>query len=226
MSNPTNTFELHIGSALLGILGYFIVMLVYTAINMYVWRKLDHPISAWLNLITMTALSGIYILYLTKHYDLHFSLRSNITTTGVCIAIACAISFYLLLDCFLDPLLARFFPQSEAAYQESLATLSKTPLVSFLQVCILAPFVEELLIRGFVLEGLQHTYGKLIALLISALLFAFLHFNMAQTLSALACGLILGVLYMSTGSLFSCMLAHFGYNTISYVITILPLFLK
>lgn len=224
--NTSNSFQLHIGNALLAIGGYFLIMLLYTAINMYLWRKINHPISAWLNLITMLVFSVTYLLFLMKHYGLHISLFSNITLKNICLAIVCALVFYLLLDRFLDPLLARIFPQSEDAYQQSLLTRSKTPLVSFFHICLFAPFIEELLIRGVILEGLQHTYGKLIALLISTLIFALLHFNMAQTLSAFVCGLILGVLYLSTGSLFSCMLAHFGYNTISYVISILPFILK
>lgn len=52
-------------------------------------------------------------------------------------------------------------------------------------------------------------------MVISAVLFALLHFNMAQTLSALVCGLVLGLLYLRTGSLFCCVITHMGYNLIS-----------
>lgn len=226
MKQISNSFQLTIGEALLGIFGYFLVMLVYTAIDLFLWRKINHPISAWLHLLTMVILSVLYVLVLTKNTGIQWNVFSNITIKQFGIAISCAILFYLLLDCFLDPILEKLLPQSEAAYQQSLATLAKTPLASLLHVCIFTPIVEEVLIRGYLLNGIQKTSGTIIALLISAVIFALLHFNMAQTLSALLCGLILGVLYINTGSLFACIIAHSGYNIISYVMTILPLVFK
>ena len=78
--------------------------------------------------------------------------------------------------------------------------------------------------RGFLLSGLALKYGKVIALFVSSMLFAVLHFNMVQTLSALICGIVLGLLYLHTGSIFCCILTHVGYNLISYVTIILPLY--
>lgn len=77
--------------------------------------------------------------------------------------------------------------------------------------------------RGFLLGGLSVKYGRLIALSVSSLLFAFLHFNMVQTISAFICGLILGLLYIHTNLIFCCRLTHMGYNLISYIVVILPL---
>ncbi|MCH5285800.1 MAG: CPBP family intramembrane metalloprotease [Christensenellaceae bacterium] len=83
--------------------------------------------------------------------------------------------------------------------------------------------IEEILMRGYLLQGLSVRYGHLIALLVSSLLFALLHFNMVQMLSAFVCGIALGLLYLRTGSLFCCILTHAGYNLISYVTMILPM---
>ena len=43
------------------------------------------------------------------------------------------------------------FPQSEQDYQETIQRLVKSPVTSLIQVCIIAPVVEEILMRGFVL---------------------------------------------------------------------------
>ena len=80
--------------------------------------------------------------------------------------------------------------------------------------------------RGFLLSGLASNYGKVMALFVSSMLFALLHFNMVQTLSAFICGIVLGLLYLHTGSIFCCILTHAGYNLISYVTMILPLYGK
>ncbi|WP_369881043.1 CPBP family glutamic-type intramembrane protease [Anaerosalibacter bizertensis] len=36
------------------------------------------------------------------------------------------------------------------------------------------------------------------------------------------CGIILGIFFIKTGSILSCMLTHCGYNLISFVIMIMP----
>ncbi len=74
--------------------------------------------------------------------------------------------------------------------------------------------------RGFVLGGLKNNYGVTMSLLVSAILFALIHFNMVQTLSAFVCGVILGMLYIKTDSILCCIIAHCGYNLLSYLMII------
>ncbi len=76
--------------------------------------------------------------------------------------------------------------------------------------------------RGFLLGGLTVNYGKAAALALSSAVFALLHFNMVQTLSALICGVVLGLIYLQTGSVACCIAAHAGYNMISFFTMILP----
>lgn len=212
-----------LGQSILWVGGYFCVMLLYTGINMGVWRKIGNSYSNWLNLITMVFLSITFIWLLTIKTSYRLRIFDNFTIRGILFAIMCAVLFYFLLDKCLDPLFKSLFPTSEEAYQDSILTLSKSPITTFIHVCILAPVIEEILIRGFVLGSLQSTFGVFFALLVSALLFALLHFNMVQTLSAFICGLILGVLYLKTGSILCCMIAHCVYNAISYFAIIAPL---
>lgn len=133
---------------------------------------------------------------------------------------------YFLLDKFLDPVFEGMLPGSEERYQETLQHLREAPVISFIQVCILAPVMEEVLMRGFLLGGLSINYGKVTALLLSSAFFALLHFNMVQTLSALICGIVLGLLYIQTDSLFCYIAAHAGYNLISYFTMVFPFLSK
>ena len=145
---------------------------------------------------------------------------ANVNFTGICLAVSCSVLFFLLLDMCLDSIFEGVFPQSEHDYQEMIQSLIKSPVASLIQVCVFVPIIEEMLMRGVVLEGLKNTYGFLVALLVSAVLFALLHFNMVQTLSAFVCGVVLGLLYIKTSSIFCCMLVHCGYNLISYIVMI------
>lgn len=212
--------SLSVFSALLWTAAYVGVMAVYTGLDVAVWRKRFPGRSEWINLAAAAALSACFLWMLQRRRPV--GLWSNITLTGICLAAACSLLFFLLLDCCLDPLLERAFPQSEAAYREALERLAGAPAASLLRVCLLAPVVEEVLMRGLVLDGLRDACGPLGALAVSSLLFALLHFNMVQTLSALVCGLVLGTLYLKTGSVFCCILAHCGYNLLSYLAEILP----
>lgn len=183
-------------------------------INRIVWRKLSVKVSLVLKLLTHIIFNSLFILGMLNKCQFSLHVFANITPKNVFLAVVCAIFFYLVLYKFIDAILDSLFPTSAKTYQEALETLIKTPFAAFIRVCLLAPIVEEIVMRGFVLNSLQNTYGTLAALFVSTLLFALLHFNFVQTVSAIICGLVLGTLYIYTNSLFCCIIAHSLYNSI------------
>lgn len=215
-------YNIKISTAFLLVLAYFGSMLFYTFLDVAVWRKVVPDFSYIINIVTIAICIGVFIVFLKRTTGYQVQLLSNISFVGMMLAIGCSFLFFLLLDRGLDPIFEGMFPQSEQDYQEMLESLIKSPLTSMIQVCVLAPIIEEILMRGVVLGGLKNSYGTVTALLISATLFALLHFNMVQTLSAFVCGIILGLLYIKTNSVFCCMIAHSGYNLISYVVMVYP----
>lgn len=215
-----------IGKGVLWVLIWFGFMLLYTALDVTVWRKIDPLYGKYLNLFSIIFCMVVFLLLLTRKNNFKINLLVNISFQGILLALVCAVLFYFILDKGLDPVFERIFPASEENYQQILQSLSLAPVISFLQVCVLAPIIEEILMRDFLLGSLTLNYGKTTALLISAFLFALLHFNMVQTLSAFICGIVLGLLYLYTGSVFCCILAHTGYNMVSYIMMIVPLYNK
>lgn len=208
--------HLTIKKAILLTAAYFGVMLFYTFLDVAVWQKAFPAFSSVANLFSiMACVCGF--LFLLKKQGFSLQLSANINLTGILLAAGCSIAFFFLLDQGLDPIFESLFPQSEESYQETIQSLVQSPVTSFLQVCILAPVVEEILMRELVLGGLRKTYDTAAALFFSAALFALLHFNMVQTLSAFVCGIFLGMLYLKTNSVFCCILAHSGYNLIAYI---------
>lgn len=214
-------YSLKIHKAILWVSLYFGIMLFYTFLDITIWRKIFPEYSRLVHIITIIiCVFGFILLLRTTGYRIR--ILSNITFTGVLWAIGCAILFYGVLDNCLDPFLERIFPASEQQYQDTISRLIKSPVTSFLQICMIAPVIEEILMRGFILRGLTPIYGSKVALLVSTILFALLHFNTVQTLSAFICGSVLGLLYIKTNSIFCCMIAHSGYNLMSYAIMIYP----
>lgn len=211
---------LKIGSAVLWVAAYLGIMFFSTALDVAVWRKVFPEYSEWINIIVIALCAFGFICLLRSRYEIN--IVSNVTGKGILLAIVCSVLFFLLLDQCLDPIFESVFPQSEQDYQETIQGLIKSPVTALLHVCMIAPVIEEILMRGFVLEGLKNTYGVTVALLLSALFFAILHFNMVQTLSAFVCGMILGLLYIKTNSILCCIIAHCGYNAISYAAILYP----
>ena len=78
---------------------------------------------------------------------------------------------------------------------------------------ILAPFVEEVLYRGFTFPVLMRRGGLWFGALASALIFAALHFSLYWLPEMLLVGTGLALLYYYTGSIYSAMLAHALINT-------------
>lgn len=204
----------------LWVLAWFGVMLFYTLLDVAVWRKTAPSRARILNLITVALCMGGFLVLLKTKGRFELDLAYGLTLQGVLLALGCAAALYFLLDKWLDPVFEGMLPGSEERYQETLQHLREAPVISFIQVCILAPVMEELLMRGFLLGGLSVSCGDVTALLLSSALFALLHFNMVQTLSALISGVALGLLYIHTGSVVCCIAAHAGYNMISFFTTI------
>lgn len=213
-------------TGLIWVLAWFGFMLFYTFLDVAIWRKFFPAGRKYLNLVSIALSTAGYLFLLVKKNRFHIRPFENISLAGILLSAGCAVFFYFALDHFIDLALAKLFPSSDAKYQEALIELSKSPVISWIQICILAPILEETLMRGFLLGGLTAGYGKGVALLVSALLFALLHLNTVQTLSAFVCGIVLGLVYLHTGSLICCILAHSGYNLLAYLTTILPLCTK
>ena len=139
------TEPLSIPSAIFWAVGYLGVMLVYTGLDVAVWRKWFTGCSEWIGLAAAAICSAGFLWLLRRRWPVE--LWSNVTPAGLLLAAACAVGAFLLMDCCLDPLLERAFPKSDAAYQEALERLARSPAASLLRVCLLAPVVEEILMQ-------------------------------------------------------------------------------
>jgi membrane protease YdiL (CAAX protease family) len=80
-----------------------------------------------------------------------------------------------------------------------------------------APAVfEELLVRGILLPSLRAVAGDVVAIVVSALFFALMHFDWYRFPFTLAVGLALGVLRVRTGSLWPSVIAHATLNALTF----------
>lgn len=88
-------------------------------------------------------------------------------------------------------------------------------LVQFLALCVMPAIAEELLFRG-AFQGLMRPCGSAAAIFAPALLFGVLHLDLAQGLTAFACGVFLGWLAERSGSILPGMLLHLVNNALAF----------
>ena len=90
----------------------------------------------------------------------------------------------------------------------------------FVMIVIVPAFCEEFLFRGLVLGNLL-PYGKSVAIVGSALMFAAMHQNFGQFLYTAVAGIVMGFLYVRSRSIWPSTLVHMLNNLLSFVQVIL-----
>lgn len=87
-------------------------------------------------------------------------------------------------------------------------------VLQFIVMCLVPAFCEEFLFRGAILTNCL-PFGRGTAILISALLFGLMHQNAEQIFYAFGAGLVLGLVYERTGSIWNCVFLHLVNNFLS-----------
>jgi len=152
-----------------------------------------------------------YILKILSSF--YFGIYENITLKNIVFAIVCAILVYLINYSLNLLVWKKIFIASYDILIVDFKSLIPLPILIY--SCILGPIGEELVCRGYILKGLRNKYSTTLALLLSSLVFAIIHLNIVQIMNALFMGIVFGLLYIRTGSIFSCILAHILNNSIA-----------
>jgi len=115
----------------------------------------------------------------------------------------------------MSPLVA----MSEEYQNASDAFYSSTIWIELLGSALVTPFLEELLHRGVIFGRLRRMMGMWPAVIVSALIFAVLHFNIVQFVYAFLLGIVFALFVEKTGHLYPAVIAHVIANGIAVVRT-------
>ena len=91
----------------------------------------------------------------------------------------------------------------------AMATDVSSNIPMLLYVSFLGPIVEELVFRGFLLRRLEKR-GKVLAIVVTSLLFGLMHQNLPQVLNATLIGLVMGYIAMEYSIIWSIVLHIFN----------------
>ena len=95
-------------------------------------------------------------------------------------------------------------------------------IFAFILVAIIPAFAEEIIYRGFVLEGNRQKKFDIVAIVISALLFTVMHKSIEQFINPLILGFVMGFIYCATCSIWSTIILHFFNNAFVMVLSLIP----
>ena len=116
--------------------------------------------------------------------------------------------------------LPKSLADSAAQLAETIRTLPVGAALFLLAA--LPALCEELLFRGFLLNGLRSSAGKATAIIVSALIFGVFHFILFKFPVTIALGIVLGLLCVQSRSILPPMIAHFLHNAIGVSLVLFP----
>lgn len=139
-----------------------------------------------------------------------FKIADYVLVAALAVAADFAITYVLVsFD------LVKYFPD----YQTLMSGIMNSSLIlQVVAIGIVAPIVEEFLMRGVILNRLLGYMRVIPALLIQAAMFGILHMNLLQGVYAGVLGLLMGYIYIKYGSLLMTILFHITLNTLSVVL--------
>ena len=88
-------------------------------------------------------------------------------------------------------------------------------LISVLALGLWVPFVEEVFFRGFLFAGIAARYGLYVGITMSAFLFAAVHFSIATIIPIFVTGILFGLVYHVTRSIWIPVAAHSAQNILA-----------
>ncbi len=196
-----------------------ILQVVFNLLSAYIYRSMQ-----WLNIYAyegivfflVTILSTGIVLFIGKktmpipwkkeQFQWNFSIKTVFQT--VCMMVGISLSFSILLNLIQNIL--------GISLAESILGQSNDPLYvlySLLTTIVIAPVLEELFFRGFLLQRLR-SYDVKFAIVFSGLCFGLMHMNLLQGSMHIFTGILLAIVCIQKESILFPILCHMFYNTI------------
>lgn len=91
-------------------------------------------------------------------------------------------------------------------------------IIAMIVAIFIAPVVEEIYFRGFVLQTLAKRIGPLWGIVLTALIFAAVHFEFQSIMPLIILSFILNVLYIRTKSIWPGIIFHIFNNSIAFTV--------
>jgi uncharacterized protein len=210
------------------VLSFAVVPFVFSIVHDHYIQNPIQTISLF-QLFFMTLVSSFILCYLKiRKISLIKSPESYIDGfVKVILYLIVIFPIVSLLGQICDTFLYLFFDVK--GYEQLAVTFLKKTLhdplsltASLISIVVLAPLTEELLFRGVLLNFIQNRFGSWAAVIVSGVLFAIFHYSHSQGFGNVSLivalsffGMMLGIFYLMTASLFYPIMLHAIFNALS-----------
>jgi hypothetical protein len=211
-------------------IGQALELLVLLVLAMFIWSFLVGSLINFigiegnnnfsytvLNLVLPILAYGTIFIYAfkVKNLSIKYFTADRDIKLGTYLKVFFLFLGYLFLLSILNYIVQLLLPVSEDTLKIFEKFLGGNLFAVLLSVCVIAPVAEEAIFRGLILKDFIKHMNKWVAILLSALFFGVLHLNIWQGISAFFLGILLGWLYVESGSLKLSIFAHAANNFIA-----------
>lgn len=184
----------------------------------------------WTYLFSKIITNIIVIILLLKIYfkpnsddkrSVDVNYTRSITLSCLLMILLLTISFRLITLVSFNPIMNYLASKSKMLHYIKEIASQTNPYLLVLEITLIGPIIEEILFRGIILNGLLKKYTPAKAILFSSLLFSLIHGNLPQMFNALFFGILLGLIYIKTKSLYAVIFTHIIANTLSIILSVL-----
>lgn len=138
--------------------------------------------------------------------------------------VVCSTISIFFLALLISHLMTALWPESREIFNSIMSTaLDTDSLYGLLTLMVLAPVAEELAFRGVLLKHSRRAFGMTGCIILSMIMFSFMHLNPLQSIYVLPIAAMLTYMGYKYDSVIPSILAHMLNNSIS---VLLPMFLN
>lgn len=204
----------------------FITLLIVIITTIIVMGLFEYSFQSFFTNNTFFLITKSFFSYLASLIVLHLVSKKspleynfNIPNYGILLLVVLSTVFFALsIGIPLSYFLKDYFGNTGNVI------MGKSPPVNvIIGTIIFAPFFEELIMRGFLLEGLLRKNNAYKSIAITTIIITLIHFDIIKTIPSIFSGILLGWIYFKTRNLLFPVLAHLSHNLIT---TYEPYFFK
>ena len=210
-----------------------VTIILYLSMIIYLISK-DSSLSNREYIFYLAVISPLFIViifsmmrFLIKESFLDLNLKRGTILSDLSATVLLSIVL-LAANIVSQPVLSEFLPDTDTGVIDLFAEMSENPgkFLLFLGPLVMLGAASEELMRAFLLNHLWKTWpslpGKLIAILISACLFGFLHLSRGPVHVAWTAifGLLMAFYYLRFGRILPLILAHYLSNAIQVAVAV------
>lgn len=194
----------------------------FSALATDLYWGLDHTLFLFVYMGIYTVMMGVPLWFAAlcfgvrrNPFGMHAPVRPAVFTAAVLIGLGGCTLSNLLTNTWINmwSIFGIELPNVDLYTEKSVLSL----ILNLIIFAALPALLEEMVFRGFVLQGMRGM-GDPAAILFSALLFGLMHTNMLQLPFAFLLGLVMGFLVIKTGNIWVAIVIHFLNNGLSVLV--------